>query len=673
MRYLILLGSFTLMTSLSAQEGTMQVLAKKIDGQIVLRWAPSSPALWLLGNANGYHIDRQIISNQAYDPNMFERLTPTPIKPWSRDQFRERLLGVNGFVLGAAATLYPDPTAKSDYAHVLHQMVEADRVQASHYATALRCADLSVDASLALGLRYQDEVSRSANRIVYRISLAGHSEFSAIIFVDPKAEVFAPVPVIADVQELEQSVILKWDREAHAPHFSGYFVERKSAKGDWVQLQDKPLLPGYDPQVNKTAYIEYKDSVANYLPHHYRIIGIDPFGMESEPSAEVLASGKDRTPPRAPHLSSVIPLDQQSVLVNWQYRDSEPSEDLDQLILKKGRSLEGPFTTISTMGSHERFCIDSTASAHQANVYVVEAVDTAGNRSRSNMLDAVIHDTIPPDAPANLIASVDSLGKVRLLWDQNVESDLYGYMVYFSHDTTEEFISLHGYPLKTNHYEDQLNLNSRRKHQYYAVRAVDNLRHHSDFSDWVAVERPDTIRPRGPSAVLVQVVGTDRVHVSWKGGEDNLREWIIDHHWNGMRTQTDTVNARQRSIEVVGLLWGVQYHFQVSSIDQAGLSSHAVKSNSIRLENMTDLELVAKHNIDNAEVELSWDFSRQNRYVIFRKENDGSWKRLSMKMTRGSYFDQELVRESTYRYRLMAVDPTGKKTFSNHTEVKISE
>src|SRR5688572_20572634 len=78
-------------SQLNAQnKNSIIILAKpKADG-VWLRWAPMNVVSWQLGNKYGYSIERFTLQADGdLEPTSKIILTPSPIKPYSEEQFKK--------------------------------------------------------------------------------------------------------------------------------------------------------------------------------------------------------------------------------------------------------------------------------------------------------------------------------------------------------------------------------------------------------------------------------------------------------------------------------------------------------------------------------------------------------------------------------------------------------
>ena len=95
-------------------------------------------------------------------------------------------------------------------------------------------------------------------------------------------------------------------------------------------------------------------------------------------------------------------------------------------------------------------------------------------------------DTTPPAAPTSLVATSSETGNI-LNWDDNVEPDLQGYIVYRAESSTGPFTSITRNPVTGSSYTDATAASGT---SYYRVTAVDLSGNESPVSNTITVERP---------------------------------------------------------------------------------------------------------------------------------------------------------------------------------------
>ena len=108
-------------------------------------------------------------------------------------------------------------------------------------------------------------------------------------------------------------------------------------------------------------------------------------------------------------------------------------------------------------------------------------------------------NTIPPEAPTGLTSEVIG-GTVSLNWDDNIEGDLYGYDIYRSKTSGEDYTRINLVRTKDSNYTDT-NVAGNNTY-YYVVTAVDTNFNYSYASEEVsAVVPPDAIPPAAPTGL----------------------------------------------------------------------------------------------------------------------------------------------------------------------------
>ncbi|MEA3431982.1 MAG: glucoamylase family protein [candidate division WOR-3 bacterium] len=129
-------------------------------------------------------------------------------------------------------------------------------------------------------------------------------------------------------------------------------------------------------------------------------------------------------------------------------------------------------------------------------------------------------DTIPPDAPAGLVADHGN-ECVYLDWDDNTEEDLMGYIVYRSSLQGGTYHRVNASIAMESRYIDRGLVNGNT--YYYVVRAIDTRGNESENSNEVwTIPEVDTTAPSPPTGMWVEELDS-RLIIGW----DDNQEWDI--------------------------------------------------------------------------------------------------------------------------------------------------
>lgn len=566
-------------TAVSAQQATavadtahseqhLQLLARNNSNSITLRWAPADVHTWRLANKNGYRLER-LEMNEAAAAAGFELLGN--FKPYTLQEWQDKANVRDSMVAGAAQTLFaviPPPAGSS--------MVELkQRADDEHslLVFALLCADLSVQASTGLGLRFEDKTYKKGESYIYRLTIADNptptAADTAIFIVDTK--VIIPAPQVEWIRAVEgdRRVEIYWDRFNNARNFTAYHVERSLNEGkSFDRLTNHPLFVSGE-KVPENIFI---DSIPNGIPVHYRIIGLTPFGEEGTPSRDLMVTGRDLTPTLgATGLKAEGDLSR--VKITWNLLQTLP--DLRGFIVKRGHEVNGPFYPIheGLLPVSAREFADTKPIALTANYYQVNAVDDNGNESRSETALAVLFDETPPAQPIGLKGSIDKTGKVSLTWEAVADIDCQGYRVYRANRAGDIYQQLTSKPELVTTFEDTVNMKALDEVVYYKIAAVDFNYNHSPYSEILALKRPDVIPPAAP-VIHDYSAAKNGIRIDWYPststdivGQQVLRRKSGNTSWEPVASfDNNTQTFTDDKTEI-----GKTYEYKIQAKDDAGL------------------------------------------------------------------------------------------------------
>jgi uncharacterized protein len=134
----------------------------------------------------------------------------------------------------------------------------------------------------------------------------------------------------------------------------------------------------------------------------------------------------------------------------------------------------------------------------RSGYFVVSAVTKSAMTANSLPYYVHVPDSLPPIAPVFLEGRIDFSGRVYLYWKHADESDVFGYHVYRSSDTSD-FICVSAQILNEPTYIDSIALNTEDANIYYRVVAIDRSFNPSPYSPILILKRPDIVSPTPPT------------------------------------------------------------------------------------------------------------------------------------------------------------------------------
>ena len=321
---------------------------------------------------------------------------------------------------------------------------------------------------------YVDSEVEKAKVVFYRVSAVdssgNESELSnAVSARVSDADPPAP-PTEVQVHVSSSGLDVRW-QASPSRDVVGYHVLRGPAP-DRLGRATYELLPA-----SATEFHEGPEYLTPGRPIWVAVVAVDKANNKSM-TRPVKAEVPDWKAPGAPVTLSVRNEIGTRVLLTW---GASPS--LDVRAYRIYRLLPGGEPKmLAELGPSAREYADGDVVKGQEVIYRVTAVDRSGNESQPAERRVVVHDTVPPPAPRDVVARKTTSG-VELTWGRVIASDLLGFNVYRSDLPTGVFEKLNQKPLTERRYVDS----SGTARHWYRVRAVDTS---GNESSWKKAVRP---------------------------------------------------------------------------------------------------------------------------------------------------------------------------------------
>ena len=644
------------------------ISAKLTTKGMMLRWAPNTVDLWLDGIDNGYVLERKILSRDSNVVSVYEKVSSEAILPWVREEWEPYMTEERPYVLAAAQCVMVEQ--ESDEQGFVLKSEDIN----NRFGFSLLSADLDQVAAFASGLGYLDTKVQEGDFVKYRIRLndpilSNYTDTASIFTVAVINEMTEPTIEIHE--ENENSVALKWNNNEA---YSAFYVERSE---DGVTFEKLTKTPFVNMTTNINPFsktVIYVDSVeVNDKSYFYRIQGINSFAELSPFSNVIEAQGQDRTPPNTP--VNVIAIEDVDglVVINWDWQDFNGDNDLIGFHVLKSNDVNIGFDTISNAllppGTNK--FIDESPDDIKTNYYKIIAVDNNNNHAESAYGSLITEDNIPPAAPTNLQADVDSTGMLLLTWDPPIDEDVRGYLVHFSNGRENNFAVIPGKYLVEPYYLDSLNLNTLTEEIYYYVVALDLSYNASEISEIVEVKRPDIIPPT--ASIFVDYKVSDQgIYFEWvRSTSHDVVDVILERKGaSGKWMVIDDFDQQKQSYTDVNVESSKLYSYRLKTIDDAGLFAYNKKPLTLEaltpffLKDIEDVQLKK----EKEGVALTWSYNNASdyRFVIYRKGENGKLRTYKVVDGETTFVDTAIQKKETYSYALKVEAKDGR-------ESKISE
>ena len=448
--------------SIENESSSVFLLVRAMPDSVMLRWAPDSYRLWMIGNKYGYKVTRTcLIRDGAFvgDP-VTELMTPIALKPLALEDW-ESMADINDYAGVAAEAIYGDGFEVESGSGGLMDIVNRSTEQENRFGFALLAADLSRDVALSSGLMFIDKQARKGEKYIYRVFPAqvpeGLSVDTGYFFTGVDEYLPLPSPVNVKADPSDKSITLTWDAVSQQGFFTAFWIERSDDGGaHFYRLDSSPVINTTPEGFDESRFHFYMDTIANNNKiYHYRVLGVTPFGEVSPPSAIVKTKGKNEVS-SVPRISSTESVDGVTMNLEWEL-ELLPGEVVDGVRLYRSHRFETEYEIIAdSLPVIQRQYVDTKPLP--TGYYRMQAFNTDGGGPLSTPKMVQMVDSIPPAAPVGLSAKADTSGVVYLTWKPNEELDLFGYRVFRANSKHEEFYQITVESVYTDYYTDTISL-----------------------------------------------------------------------------------------------------------------------------------------------------------------------------------------------------------------------
>lgn len=653
------------------KEAVVILTKSKKDG-VWIRWAPTDPTFWRLGNQYGYTIERfTLLDDGELEEGSKAMLTDTPLKPYSPSQI-EKLAETSDEVAVLEELLYgegADPSfSASDISSVLQKSNELE----NRFGIAMLMCDLSATAAKAAGLFWKDTDVKIGKRYIYRIKIAYESASFPISPGVSVTSVTEEVPLlpINDVKAYfeDRSVTISWSTLLHKGVYSAYYIEKSSDGKNYNRISDLPYVHMSEALDAETAY--FVDSLeANQKTFYYRISGISPFAETGPYSNIVSGEGKD-------DLFGLLvireakALEGKRVSLAWEF-PVELEKQVAGFVVSKSPTPNGPFTDVNKKNIAKNIRIYEDETSFNNTYYILKAVDKEGLEvSRSFPYLVQFEDNTPPAVPQALKGIVENTGLTKIEWQANNDPDLLGYRVFRANSLNEEFVEVTKEILTSPSFMDTVNIKVLNKPVYYNVVAVDKNYNTSEYSAPLALTKPDIIPPAAPVFTKVDF-SKDTLYLEWINSvsedvakyeltrmekDGSIKKVIMS--WSPGRLKTNFMETALSS--------GNNYQYKITAFDSAGNSTEAL-SKIIFFEKgfrqaVSNIKVGADR--EKKQIDIQWkNGSPAMKCLIYRRKGENA---LTLYQTLEgnveAFTDKNVTMNNDYEYKLQLVYDKGIKS-----------
>lgn len=610
-----------------------RIIGKVYTDSIVLRYCPTDIAALPPHIEAGAWIERAVVNVKTKAMvKTWEKLTSKPIRPLPVNDIKMPRYTEDEYSMVVAQLLYGKALTYPSTNLMEKIKMEGEATQ-NLFSLAAWSADMSPRAAHAFGLRFKDNIKITADQmILYRIYSAVQTRdfdidtSTTIVTYDEQfGELY---PQNLELISKEHAIEITWQHDKALDRFSAFDIYRSDDGVDFYKINKKPYF-SFTPEEDATEH--YIDSVENYIPYTYRVVGIDPWAEYSDYSIQTTSHARDLTPP-----SQVIVTEStekgKGVRLDWKRQAEVPLEsDFKEYRIVRGNRIDGVHELIGRVGSNQLTYFDPTPPKTSSTYYEIHSVDTSGNSTASMPVRSFVEDDVPPVAPFSLSGNIDTNGIVILNWKFDTTDVLRGFKVYVANDSSHVFTCVNDSFLLETKFSDTLSLRTLTPVIFYYVTAIDMSYNHSTPSTVLKLVKPDKIAPFPPQFDNY-LVREDSISIYWQPSpSDDVKTLVLTK-----RTITDTVNFKEVKIPLSStasvfhdkdLQASTMYEYRIQAKDTTGLiSSYSfplfVKSYSSFSKNE---ELKVSVMKEKQTVILQWTEPQRTPlyYVVYKDSGEG--------------------------------------------------
>lgn len=676
-------GQDSLVVEQGQNDVQLVLKARVKENAVFLRWGVNERKAWKYGNEYGYSIERATIFRDGLPLKESERiiLTGNPIKPKPLPEW-ESMANENDMAAVAAQAIYGEDfiTGDANESAVIKVINQSSELQ-QRFAFSMFAVDQDFEVAQLAGLGYIDRNVKSNERYLYNIKLAAPAELIEIkeigLSITPNKSIQLPIPFDFAGYYYNDAFVLIWEYDALRDFYNSYDLEKSDDGINFTKVNKAPITKLAETEVSG---ISYTDSIPIYEKKYwYRIKGKTIFDEESIPSdtISVIAYKKLLV---APEFKDNEIISDKEVVLKWDFATDEAWK-VTKFDILRAEKAPGPYLEVEKDLDAEQRSYRFTELS-DINYFRVRAKGIAGDYQDSspNMIQPI--DSIPPAMPMGLAGTIDTLGIVRMSWDQNVELDLKGYSILKANRPNQEFTRMNKQEFMESNYVDTVNLKSFNEKVYYKIVALDNRYNESVPSEVLELKRPDRIPPT--NAIFTNYeIKEDGILLLWQNSasEDVVkhiiyRKQVADAEQNEWENIYETDDATIVEFVDDETNLDTKYLYTIVAIDSAGLESDPsppISANTLPELIKPEIKgLYANVNRELGEIQLSWRYKEPNvqEIQIFKKETGKEFGLLTtLPPNRKQFLDQQLSPNTNYSYGFKAIFTDG--AVSKWSEVEV--
>jgi fibronectin type 3 domain-containing protein len=666
--------------SLYAQQPGVKLICSPRKDSILLRWAPSNAETWRLGNQYGYVVRRFTILQDSKMKKDFPSVIlgtgvfkPANLEVWEAKAGNDKYIPIAAECI--YGTYHGEETAQKNLQQVFNKYKEENH----RFSFALYAADQSLDAAMLSGLYFADKTAKQDEKYLYRVyincpdSLAVDTAyyFTGISEYQP-----LPKPIDFKADWSDKKVDLSWNIFYLKHIYNSYILEKSTDGGNtYFRINDNAIVQVSDEGIDPRFAYKTDTLPDNNTTVFYRLRGISTFGETGPPSDSLFGKGALMLD-KAPVIVDNYVVENKRVHLSWEFpQELEPA--ISGFKIYRSQKPKGRKKIVyEGLEPEAREFIDE--SPYITNYYLISAYSDEKENISPILTYSQLVDSFPPNKPVRLSGKIDTTGQVLLSWFPNTDNDIDGYRVYRANNPNFEFQLVSPDLIQDTVFIDSINIKTLTKQVYYKLKAVDLHENQSEFSDLLALNRPDIIPPVAP--VIKNLQNKNNIpEITWINSPSSdvvshqlFRKELQDstfHKIATFKSSDSTITFLDKEIKP-----GREYIYQVVAEDISGLVSAASNTGYFYIPSEKQESIKLKKKVLLDKVKLTWDIKTEKtveRILVYRSIGNEPM-RVYGNSEDDEFVDDKLSPEKTYNYMVQAIYAGGTSSvYSNTVKVKM--
>lgn len=355
-------------------------------------------------------------------------------------------------------------------------------------------------------------------------------------------------------------------------------------------------------------------------------------------------------PPATPANFVATAVSPTQVKLSWNDVDTETNFQIE-------RSSGSSFSLIATVPANTVAYTDNSAAENTTYNYRIRSINTGGNSGYATS-DVTTPFSIPI-APTNLVVTAVSSSSIRLTWKDNSANENEFEIEKF---LDSAFVLIDNVPANTTSYLDEDLTESTT--YFYRVRSI-NTAGASAYSSQ-ASGTTFTPPPAAPSGLVATALSASEILLTWKDNSDDETGFLVTQNESVVKT----LSPNDTTYVVNALAANTTYVFKIKAINDGGSSSNSNEASATTFDAppVAPGTLISM-SLSSTEILLSWvDASANETGFGIERLSDSVFVAIaSVASNTISYTDSALVANTTYTYRVRAINAMGSSSYSNQT------